>query len=78
MAIFLFFPWRSCVLRHLAGQSVEELDQIFTVLSGEVEGFDVLIEIGIGVAAPGVKIYHIMERLQAAIVHIWRAECDIA
>ena len=53
-------------------------DQILAVLSGKVERFHVLIEIGIGVAASGIKIDHIMERLQAAIVHVRCAERNIA
>jgi hypothetical protein len=78
LAIYLFFPWRSSVLGHLAGQSVEELDQILTVLSGKVERLDVLIEIWIGVAASGVKVYYVIECLKAAVMHVRCAKPDIA
>ena len=57
---YLFFPGRSSVLGHLAGQRLEERDQVRAVLGGKVERLDVLVEIGIGVAASDVEIDHII------------------
>ena len=69
---------RSGVLGHVAGQRLEKLDQIRAVLGRKVERLDLLIQIWIGVAASGVKIDHVLERLQAAVMHVGRGERDIA
>ena len=76
--IYLFFPWRSSVLGHIAGKSLEKRNQVRAILSGKVQRLDLLVEIWVGVAASGVKIDDILKRLEAAVVHIGASQGNIA
>ena len=76
--IYLWPPRWPGVLRHLAGQRLKKCNQVRAVLGGQMERLHFLIEIGIGVAASDIEIDYILERFQAAIMHVGCGQSNVA
>src|SRR5262249_54889250 len=62
---------------YVAGQRLEERHQILLLLRGQMEGLDLLREIGVGTPAAVVEIDDFPERLLATVVHVGRRLGDV-
>src|SRR5215472_14182579 len=70
--------WRPRIRRQLSCQRLQKFHEIGALLAGEFDLFDLFIEIGIRISAARVEVNDILQRFEAAVVHIGGAIGDVA
>src|SRR5258708_39938443 len=60
------------------GKRLQKFQQVGALLFGQLQRMDQWVLVGVGIAAPHIKVNHVFQRFQAAVMHVRRRQSNIA